>query len=103
MTFFLSHQAKSETDGNDEVPIRKEPLAEVEKQLRLHCINLQMVYYRCFVTSVFKSLQMQYSFHSHDVQTAVDNCEENPNEIYFTDFLFKVSKDLKKLKQLADV
>ena len=62
-------QAKSEADEKGEEIIRKEPLAEVEKQLRLHCINLQMVYYRCFVTSVFKSLQMQYSFHSNDVQT----------------------------------
>ena len=80
-------QAKPE---DDETTMRKEPLAEVDKQLRFQCVNLQMAYNKCFVTSVFKSLQMQYSFHSHDVQTAVDYCEETPNEIYFTDFLFKV-------------
>ena len=33
---------------------------------------------------------MHQALHSFDVQTAVDNCDENFQEIYFTDFLMKI-------------
>ena len=69
---------------------KKHSLFECEKSLRFQCMNLQSIYYRSFVTSVFKSLQLHQSLHSFDVQTAVDNCEENVEEIYFTDFVMKI-------------
>ena len=69
---------------------KKHSLFECEKSLRFQCMNLQSIYYRSFVTSVFKSLQLHQSLHSYDVQTAVDNCEENVEEIYFTDFVMKI-------------
>ena len=49
----------------------KEPLAEVDKSHRLHCINLQMVYYRAFVFSTFKALLMHHPIHAYDVNTAI--------------------------------
>lgn len=104
---FKKHQWASvsivKLDGSEKkAETLSEPLAEVEKNLRLHVINLQMIYYRSFVCSIFKSLQMHRSLHSQDVQVAVDNCEETIQEIHFTDFLLKachhIQQDFKGLK-----
>ena len=106
--------ATSETASEEQQPQRdskeqplKEPLAEVDKAQRLHCINLQMVYFRAFVFSTFKALVLHHPIHSYDVNTAIDNCEETIMEVHFTDFLLKtcnhVQQDLKSKYQEDEI
>lgn len=85
-------ESETVTESNE----KKEPLAELEKSLRLHCINLQFIYFRSFVTAVFKSLQLRHPLHSFDVQAAIDNCEESIQEIHFTDFLLKTCNHIQQ-------
>ena len=96
-------QLQDDSKEHQEQQPLKEPLAEVDKAQRLHCINLQMVYFRAFVFSTFKALVLHHPIHSYDVTTAIDNCEETIVEVHFTDFLLKtcnhVQQDLKSKYQ----
>ena len=96
-------QPQDDSKEHQEQQPLKEPLAEVDKAQRLHCINLQMVYFRAFVFSTFKALVLHHPIHSYDVTTAIDNCEETIVEVHFTDFLLKtcnhVQQDLKSKYQ----
>ena len=56
-----------------------------------HCTNLTDAYYRCFVTGVFKSLQLNLRVDTHDINSAINLCEEAwPLEIDITKYLYTV-------------
>lgn len=57
------------------------------KDLLLHCNAVHDIFFRCFVTSIFTSLQQGHQVNVRDVQSAVDTCEENFLEIDITEFI----------------
>ncbi|XP_048580524.1 KICSTOR complex protein SZT2 isoform X3 [Nematostella vectensis] len=57
------------------------------KDLLLHCNAVHDIFFRCFVSSIFTSLQGGHQVNPRDVQSAVDTCEENFVELDITDFI----------------
>lgn len=57
------------------------------KDLLLHCNAVHDIFFRCFVSSIFTSLQGGHQMNIRDVQSAVDTCEENFLEIDITEFI----------------
>ena len=83
-------QQKDVEENDEDIRLHGNPLAEVEKAMRIHAINIQMVYYRSFVAVLYKGLHRNLPLHSYDIQSAIVNCDEDVTNLDITDFIVKI-------------
>ncbi|KAJ8923504.1 hypothetical protein NQ315_010082 [Exocentrus adspersus] len=55
-----------------------------------HCKTLVLAHSKCFTISLFLALHAGVYVHSHDVQSAMDQCEESITEIDITEYIMTV-------------
>jgi hypothetical protein len=64
--------------------------------LRQHCKQIKASFERAYVSSLFKSLQLNHFIHAEDVTSAVADCDETSVEIDLTRFVKAVCAHLKE-------
>ncbi|KAJ8945629.1 hypothetical protein NQ314_009160 [Rhamnusium bicolor] len=58
--------------------------------VKQHCKTLVLAHSKCFTISLFIALHMGQYVHSHDVQSAMDQCEESVTEIDITEYIMTI-------------
>lgn len=66
--------------------------------VKQHCKTLVLTHSKCFTISLFAALHLGVYVHSHDVQSAMEECEESVTEIDITEYLTTICGHIKQTK-----
>ncbi|XP_018578793.1 KICSTOR complex protein SZT2 isoform X1 [Anoplophora glabripennis] len=88
---------KLKSDETCDILGDKDELEPPERSnIKHHCKTLVLTHTKCFTISLFLALHMGVYVHSHDVQSAMDQCEESITEIDITEYITIVCGHVKQ-------
>lgn len=90
--------SRLKTEDSHEAQDNKDDTETDIISVKQHCKTLVLTHSKCFTISLFTALHMGVYVHSHDVQSAMDECEESVTEIDITEYLTTICGHIKQNK-----